>query len=281
MKKAVLFAACLAVCLTTGGAANARKPVSLNGAELHFVTETGIPGQDGRDLSLCLLTQTYGVGRFSFWRSNRGYVTSDQACSGDYYFTISEKRLARAFEKGLVPQETRETPTMTMGQFLGGFYGLFLTIGTLLAVSLAPLLIRRRRTMTSRGLDGASNFHRRLLQIMCHAAVADGHLAAAETKLIRMTAYSYTRKDFTIDEIEQIIKACPKELSFEQFQAFGEGMTDDEKITALEAALAVIAADNRILAAETWFIKGLTTGLGLEEEVVGKMTSKLRPPPGD
>lgn len=263
------------------GGASASKPIPLGDAELHFVTQTGIPGEDGRDQSLCLMTRTLGIGSLSFWRQNLRYVLSDQACGGDYYFTIMEKRLTRAFENGLIPQETKRKPTMTAGQFLGGFYGLFLVVAFVFAISLAPLLIRRRRALPGRGLDGASNFHRRLLEIMCHAAVADDHVASAEVKLIRMTAYSYTRKDFTDDEIEQIIKACPKELSFEQFQAFGEGMSEDEKVTALEAALAVVAADNRILAAETWFIKGLTSGLGIEEEVVGRLTSKLQPVSND
>jgi hypothetical protein len=263
------------------GVASASKPVPLEGAELHFVTQTGIPGEDGRDLSLCLMTQTFGIASFSFWRQTQGYVLSDQACSGAYYFAINEMRLTRAFDTGLIPQETKRKPAMTAGQFLGGFYGLFLTVGFACAISFAPLLIRRRRNLPGRGLDDASSFHRRLLEIMCHAAVADSHVAAAEVKLIRMTAYSYTRKDFSDYEIEQIIKSCSNELSFEQFQAFGEGLTEEDKITAVEAALAVVAADNRILAAETWFIKGLTTGLGIEDEVVGKLTSHLQPVSND
>lgn len=251
--------------------AEARRGGGSKSQELHFVAPTTIPGPDGADISLCHLSTKSHVIEIGLWRSMDGYALSSTECEGDQFFPFSAEQFAEAQAGGFIPADLPAEPKMTLAMMASGFYGTGI-LGLLAAFAGFKFLgSRRRRKERHAGMGNIDPYHRMLLDVMCHAAVSDGHVEASEVALIRKIALDLTGQEFSPETIAKMVKSCDKSLTPAQYKAFGKGMDMQQRATAVKAALMVISADNELAAKEKKFVNGLAAGLNIPEDLMQRI----------
>lgn len=266
------LAAALSICTATH--ADAGRGASTTEA-LVFVAPTEIPGPDGSNLSLCMLTETQSKLFINFWRSAEGYGLAENKCKTDSYFGMDAATLADAQAQGLIAASIPAEPKLTLSQMLNGMWGLGLLAGLLIFAGVGYLNKSRLKSARHAAMGGASPQALRVLDIMCHAAKADGAVDASEIAAIAQTAQQLTGEAFATEQVAQMIQLSEKDLSDGDFKALGKGLSEEGKRLALRGALMVVAADGAVAQSEQAFIGGLSRALGVDGTEVGRIFEQL------
>lgn len=269
----LLFPILALLALLMPGTAAARDVPIVRGTveALEFVTETTLP-MAGARLSLCHYTTTdtlYGLG---VWTVSQGYVLSDAGCQGGSFFD-DPQRIAAGFANGQIPAGTPETARFTAMQVMTGFtipLGVAALLGLLVLRRLLSLVGRRRPRAIDRmevlGLEDGPTF--RFIDLMLHAANADGRAQPEELAYIKEKAKAVSGLDYEDAHIEWAITHTDRIKSRRDFRRFGEGLSVEQKRVMLRGALAVLAADHHMSRTERGFVANLTQALGLLREDV-------------
>lgn len=125
-----------------------------------------------------------------------------------------------------------------------------------------------RRIASQLGFPAAARLRKtaavRILSAMCHVSKCDGIIAPAEVALISDTIQRLTGRSFAPAEIMQLADQTRKQLTPQDYAAFGTGLRKAEKAVMIHGVLAIAMASGRIFPAEYVFVTALAQGLGLQ-----------------
>jgi len=91
--------------------------------QMHFVAETPLV-ENGQPLALCHLTRKYHLFFAGFWRTNDGYVLTENNCDSDYYYSIDTTELRSMMAAGELPEDLPIPAQFSASQWVGGFWGI-------------------------------------------------------------------------------------------------------------------------------------------------------------
>lgn len=260
MKKLSLGVAAAATALFfTASSAEAGVPYGYF-EEMTFVSETGVYSSTGTpNLALCRISTKYHLGYVGFWRNEVGYVLSDSECLEDGFYRLSTEDMAAYQETGLISAQVPTVAALTSKDIASGFAGTFLLVLALFfkgTIELREFFSRRRR-------KGSSTAAVNTLAAMCHIAKADGEIDPAEVEMIAAVVFEKTGRQFSIQQIAQMIEMTEDNLDPEDYVGFGDGLNEEERERLLEAALIVAVADGEIHTAEHSLMMNLARGLNI------------------
>jgi len=136
--------------------------------------------------------------------------------------------------------------------------------GILIAVSLFALrFVILRKLHRSRITDNFPLAHQRLIIAMASAAKTDGSLDPAELDTIHEMINRLSWRDYSQDEVRDLILATEPVQTESQLRKLGNGLLASQKLAILKAAHAVAGADGSVCNAENGFLTRLAAGLKL------------------
>ncbi|MFZ5964042.1 TerB family tellurite resistance protein [Thalassococcus sp. BH17M4-6] len=239
--------------------------------DLVFLSE--IPDSGGEGHSLCLLTRTSTVLFLNYWRTAEKYVIASNRCEAEQYGELSAVVFAQGQAEGVFPPSLPATPRLDLPQVIGGFWGLLPIVGLLGLGLLAKLAKRRPTKPTDRGAVA-----RRVIQVLVHAAKADGVLTQEEIDVIGEISQQLTGTALPESEIRRLFDESDGTLTPETFRSFAQGLNDADRRLVMQAALVLLGADGDVPMAEQQFIGGLAGGLGIKGEEVRAMFARMAAP---
>ncbi|MGR3793774.1 tellurite resistance TerB family protein [Vannielia sp. SX4] len=242
--------------------------------QLHFVALTRTGNGAGGQMALCHLSTKshfFGIG---LWRSMESYALSYDNCTGQQYIPISPERMQAMLRAGDVPPSLPVEPKMQIPQLVTGFAGTAGIGATFALFGLIKLFAGMRRRRRRNAMTGATGFAQRVLDVMCHAAKADGVVDPEEVKLIAFASQKLTGAAYPADQIERLIGMAGTKVSDEEFRAFGAGLNAHQKETLMRGALMVTVSDGTITQSEKGFLARLAATLGISAlEMQGMLRS--------
>lgn len=277
MRRFGFLAAAAALAFTaTAHEAEARRGggAIMHSQQLHFVTHTTTGNGAGGRMALCHLSEKSHIFGVGFWRSMEGYALSYADCTGEQYVPLSPERMARMIASGEVPESLPVEPNMQMAQVVSGFAGTAAIGATLGLFGLLKLLATGRRRRRRAAMTGANGFGQRVLDVMCHAAKADGVVDPEEVKLIAFASQKLTGSAYPAEQIERLIGMAGVKISDDEFRAFGAGLDAHQRETLMRGALMVTVSDGTITQSEKGFLARLAASLGISAlEMQGMLRS--------
>lgn len=242
--------------------------------QLHFVAPTTISNGTGGRMALCHLSKKSHIFQVGFWRTLEGYALSYEGCQGERYIPVAPERMARMIGAGEVPEALPVEPKMQLAQVVSGFAGSAAIGATLGLMGLLKLIAGARRRRRRNAMTGADGFGQRVLDVMCHAAKADGVVDPEEVSLIAFASQKLTGLAYPSEQIERLIGMAGTRISDEEFRAFGEGLNAHQKETLMRGALMVTVSDGTISQSEKGFLARLAATLGISAlEMQGMLRS--------
>lgn len=278
MRKFGIVAATAALALTASSdEAQARRgggAIWMESQQLHFVAPTNISSGNGNAMALCHLSTKHHIFQIGFWRSMNGYALSYDGCNGERFVPVDTARLERMIAAGDVPAGLPAEPKMQTAQLVTGFAGSAALGATFGLFGLLKMLRAAGRRRRRNAMTGAGGFAQRVLDVMCHAAKADGVVDPEEVKLIAFASEKLTGSAYSPDQIEQLIGMAGTKVSDDDFKAFGEGLDARQRETLMRGALMVTVSDGTISHSEKGFLARLAASLGISAlEMQGMLRS--------
>ncbi|MEL6531964.1 MAG: DUF533 domain-containing protein [Pseudomonadota bacterium] len=241
--------------------------------EMEFIAPTEITGFGaGKDVALCRLYKETSVFGIPVWLSAQAYVLSTSECTGVSYFD-DPQLISQALSDGRIAASVADQPAFTILERVQrhpASFGLALLVLLNIAWRLRgkrPSRLEQRLEVL--GLQEGPVF--RFIDVMLHAAKADGTTQPEEVAYIRQKATDLTQLEYSDEHIAWAIDRTEKLNSPRDFRIFGQGLTPDQSRVVLRAALAVVAADGTMTRAERKFISQLATGLSLDLDMIEKI----------
>lgn len=218
------------------------------------------------DNSLChLIDRRRLFDMLGLWMTSEGYVLGEVGCTGTSYAPFAAS-IADMKAQGALPADLPESPRFTPQDYLEGF-GLWGIVGGLLAIALLGRgLSGRKRKLRQEILTLEDGPAFRMIDVMCHAAIADGKIDDAEVAYIRDVARELTGLDYSDAHIRETIRRADRLKRPEHLAAFAKGLTLQQRHLILQAALSVVAADGHMDRRENRFIGLLVKGFGLARD---------------
>jgi len=242
--------------------------------QLHLAAPTRISSGNGNSMALCHLSTKHHIFQLGFWRSLDGYALSYTGCTGERYVPVDAARMQRMRDAGEVPADLPVEPQMQTAQLVSGFAGTAALGATFGLFGLLKLIASARRRRRRNAMTGATGFGQRVLDVMCHAAKADGIVDPEEVKLIAFASQKLTGTAYPDEQITRLIGMAGDRLSNEEFRAFGEGLSAQQKETLMRGALMVTVSDGTISQSEKGFLARLAASLGISSiEMQGMLRS--------
>ncbi|MEL6586379.1 MAG: TerB family tellurite resistance protein [Pseudomonadota bacterium] len=232
-----------------------------------------VPGADGD--WICHLVDRTSLAFVPLWTSPGPYVYGAERCDAPGYAAmIAPVPSLKAM--GAFPLHVPDTPTLTPLQIAEGFAGLIaLGLGLLFGgLKFAMRAKRRDIRLQILGIGDGPVFQ--MIDVMCHAALADGKTDPSEVTAIRELARNLTGLDFQDLHITEMVSRADRLTKPRDFVQFGRGLDAQQRLTILDGALSVILADGTLSPPEEEFLKNLTLGMKLPgQDVVGAVEAML------
>ena len=264
----LLTALCAGLCLFIAAEAQAKRGGGW-AQELLFLSETQIPGENGQNLSLCILAkQRTIIGFVNLWKSPESYVLASDKCAVEQYIPLEDAAFKAGQAEGVFPAELALPPKLGLKDQIVGAWGLGALLLLIVAAIVKTIGSRRRAAGRKAALGTMTDFQHRVIEVMCQAAFTDGEIASAEVDTIVSVAKNLTGQTYSVDQVRQIIASCDKNISDMKFKSYGKGLNEEEKITLIRAAMMVFAADGQLAKKEHTFLGKLAGGLGLSADKV-------------
>ncbi|MEM9796166.1 MAG: DUF533 domain-containing protein [Pseudomonadota bacterium] len=227
---------------------------------LHLVSSGDI-------MSVCHLVKRRTVAFLGVSIESKGYVLSDNRCEGESYFSLAQP-IEQLIADGYVPAATPTEPTFSPRELLEG-YSLWPLLALLvLGIGAAAMMRKKRRDIRMQILSLEDGPVFRMIDMMCHAAIADGRIDPAEVDFIRGLARELTGLDYQDAHITEAIERADKFTKPADFKDVARGLNHRQRHMILDAALSVVAADGEMSKKEKVFIGAMTTAFGLTTEDV-------------
>lgn len=240
--------------------------------ELSYIAETRVHSSTGAEtMALCRVSTKYQAASIGFWRSNLGYALSDSGCLGEAYLALTVEDFAAYQQTGLISPDLPIHAKLSTTSILSGFFGTFILVFILAYTGLLNLIRVSGRRKRKAGQTASVN----TLAAMCHVAKADGALEKAEIDLIGRIVAEKTGRRFSSAQILQMIEMTEDSLDPEDYVGFGEGLTEEERMLVMEAALTVAVADGEIQAKEHSLVMNLAQGLGIRADQFRAMLASV------
>ncbi|MCO6383258.1 MAG: TerB family tellurite resistance protein [Vannielia sp.] len=277
MRKLGYVAAVAALAFTaTSHEAEARRggAVWMDSQQLHFVAPTSMGNGTGGVMALCHLSTKSHLFQIGFFRKMESYALSYDNCTSERYVPVEPARMESMIAQGLVPASLPVEPNMQVAQVVSGFAGSAAIGATIALMGLLKLLRAAGRRRRRGAMTGANGFAQRVLDVMCHAAKADGVVDPEEVNLIAFASQKLTGTAYSPDQIERLIGMAGTKVSDAEFRAFGEGLNAHQRETLMRGALMVTVSDGTITQSEKGFLARLAATLQISgPEVQGMLRS--------
>lgn len=275
-----LFTGLMAAFLLTSFAtqAEARRGGGYSTAqELLFVAPTEL-GTPDKPLALCHLVETNSVIFVNFWRSMQGYAIAENGCQTDSYYDFDAEGLKLAQAAGAIDADIPSVPKLSLAEIAGGFWG-FGAIGLLLifaALKAAKAAARKKQRLAlmANGSKGA----KAILDAMCHAAKADGHVDPSEIATIKSVAEQMTGETFADETVKQMTDLANAGLNDAGYSALIKGCSKEEQLDMMRGVLLVVAADGQFAGKEKEFVGGLAKAMKMAPDIVTSLLAEITAP---
>ncbi|MBT0958100.1 TerB family tellurite resistance protein [Alphaproteobacteria bacterium KMM 3653] len=236
--------------------------------EFHFVADTAVDLGQG-PLALCHLTKKSTAMFFiGMWRSSKGYALVTDGCNSDAYIPISAEEVAQGQASGKIPADVPLQPKMTLQQITSGFFGLIL-LGAFIGFALVQGVLRgKRRKARYAEMGGMSPQAMAIVDAMCHAARADGHVADEEILEIADAVEVMTGQEIDPADVLKIAEMANEKLSEGDFAAMVKGQSKKTLEVMMRGSLHVVVADGELNRAEKGYISGLAKAMKMSADTV-------------
>lgn len=272
----LLAAVTVAAVATTGTVAEAGRGFTGTKETLMFVAETSLSGVDSDTFALChLVRQHTAFGIVPLTYSVESYALADFGCETSSYIPLTAPQIATLRDEGRIPAGIPDLPALPL-RYTAQTWGVWAVILGLLAAMLTgrlPIAPERAGVSRRRGRATAP-FELRLVEAMMLTACADGHLDDRELDLMARAVAKITGKDVSRDTVRHLAAEATPPGTAAEFHDFGVGLSDQQRIEVLRAALAIAVADGRIAARERAFLDQLALGLMIPVTAIDAMLQK-------
>lgn len=260
---AVLAAACL---VSLPDPAEARRGGS-EYQELLFVADTKIV-EEGVPFSLCHLVNSRSAFGISFFRGVETYALAENKCDTTAYYLMSPEDIAEAKALGMIDANVPNEPKLATSDMVMGHIGWLLVLGVLVYAGVTANNSRKRRQERQGMMGEASPAAIAVLDAMCHAAKADGHIDSSEVAAIADAAERMTGEKFDPNQVAKMAKMAEDKPSDKDFKRLVKGRTAPEFDVMMRGVLMVVAADGRLADAEQQFVGELAQAMKMSGDQV-------------
>ncbi len=133
-------------------------------------------------------------------------------------------------------------------------------IGSALFIGRHLVLGRLRKKQIT---DNFPPAHQKMIIAMASAANTDGELAPAELDTIHEMMNRLSWREYSRDEVQDLILAIEPVATKTQFSKLGKGLLETQKLAILKAAHAVVGSDVNHNNSENSYLSALAAGLKL------------------
>ena len=245
--------------------AEARRSGSSSSQNLLFVDSTRIE-IEGTPYALCHLVKDDAVLFINFLRRLEGYALAAGNCGSDQYIPLTTETLSDAKASGQISQSVPDEPKLSAGAMIEGHWGWGLVAAALGLFGIRAKKSHDRRKRRQAMMGGASPAAVAILDAMCHAAKADGHVADAEVAEITSAAREMTGESFApelVRRMAELAEAAPKESDFKRLV---KGRTAAEKEVMMRGVLIVVASDGTLDGKEQKFVGMLAKAMKMRKD---------------
>lgn len=228
---------------------------------LEFVSDTTLGDPIEGALTLCVLMTHEHVAHLGWW-GTQSYVLSRNRCTGGEHFAYPAVQLIEDRINGDIPANISPEPELSL-RFLGNSFSLWLVAGLLVLLILNLLLKSGSSERKRKKLIGDVHpYVHRMVEVMAHAARANGKIETAEVTHILETVQRIGGVTPTIEQVVRVINLTPKIRADKEYKALGRGLDAEGRQKMFNAAVSVIAADGVIDKKERKWLAKLGRGLG-------------------
>jgi uncharacterized tellurite resistance protein B-like protein len=246
--------------------------------ELVLVSETRILSPNGEPLSVCKMIETETVFFLNFSRRATSFGLAENRCDTDTWYPLVGEELEAARRDDRIARMPGGDPALTLRETVTGYWGWALVVPVLGVSVGGRLRARQRRRAREAALGGPAGFASRLLDVMCHAAIADGHIDQAEIRHIQAAATQLTGEALSETAVREAIASASSALTTTEFQQFGRGLSLDERKAVFKGAFLVMCGDGLMAEREKDFLGKLAGGLRLEQLHLDEVIASLGAP---
>ncbi|MDC0658413.1 DUF533 domain-containing protein [Leisingera sp. SS27] len=259
--------------VSLSGEAEARRSGGSSSQNLLFVDSTKIE-IDGAPYALCHLVKDDAILFINYLRRLEGYALAANKCNSDQYIALTAEALAGAKAAGEISQSVPDEPELSAGAMIEGHWGWALVVLALGLFGVRAKKSRDRRNQRQAMMGSASPAAAAILDAMCHAAKADGHVADAEVAGIAAAAREMTGESFAPEMVRQmaeLAEAAPKEGDFKRLV---KGRTEAEKEVMMRGVLFVAASDGTLDGKEQKFVGMLAKAMKMRKEKIHQLLAE-------
>jgi len=228
---------------------------------LSFVASTS-EFNNGSPLSLCHLTKTVHVMFLNFYRSVEGYGLAENGCDTESFFQLDDEDIRQLRQAGSIPKTVPDLPKLGTADLVKGFWGWLVVIAGVGALVLAQVKRKQRKAQREQLMGQVDPRQRAIIDLICHAAKADGTIDKNEVVAIQNIAKTNLNIVLDFARVEQIATLAEENLSDNGLKALLKNIDVNAYADVMRAVLAVVAADG-VLA-------------GKEQQLVGKIATEMR-----
>lgn len=212
-----------------------------------------MPGENGSPLALCVLVKTQNVLFLDVWRTQKGYALAENRCDASSYIPVTSDQLKVFKMSGVISSEVPDEPQVKTGLAIP--YWAWAIIAGLVALIGIKLRRKAGRKSARRDLMGdASPAAIAILDAMCHAAKADGHVSPSELIEIAEAAQKMTGEKIDPKRVAEMAKLAESNLTDQDYKRLVAGRTEDEKEVMMRGVLFVAVADGKLDSKEQQFV---------------------------
>lgn len=234
-------------------------------------------------LALCHLVETGSILFFNIWRSALTYALSNNDCNSSSYRELSIADLKTAQALGLISDSIPTKPRLTLKSRAEGFWGV-----AAIALWLAYEGLKWRRAQKAKGrkkafTEGVTPATEALVDVMCHAAKADGYFYPGQSQVIKQAVKELTGESVALEDVKRVATLAEdlfhpegdKSLIQGHMKDLIEERTNDEQLIMMRGALTVVAVNGKLFFDEAEFIYALAEAMDMSNETVQRLLAAV------
>ncbi len=257
-----------------GHAANAQNVPMGTKQTLEFVSDTTLGDPIEGALTLCVLQTVEHIAHLG-WRGAQHYVLSRDHCTGEEHFAYPATQLIEDRINGDIPANISPEPELSL-KYIASSFSLWIVAGLLILFILNILTKSGSNERKRKKLIGDVHpYVHRMVEVMAHAARANGKIETAEVTHILETVQKISGVTPTIEQVIRVINLTPKIRADKEYKALGRGLDADGRQSMFNAAVSVIAADGVIDRKERKWLAKLGRGLGYRKAEMMEIFEEL------
>ena len=263
-----------AVSLLSADPAEARRGGGSSSQKMLFVADTEIV-IDGKPHTLCHLVEDSGVLFVPLFRTLEGYALAENRCDTDSYYAMEPADIADAKAQGLIPADVPDEPVLSLAQKASGFWGWAIILGFVGFAGMGALKTRKRRAERQGLMGDIPPSAMAILDAMCHAAKADGHIADEEVREIAEIAERMTGQRFDPADVRRMADLAEADPSDKDVKRLTAKLMPDEQGLLMKAVLTVVASDGQLAGKEQALVGKLAGAMKMSGEQVSALLAEV------